>query len=124
MEEDELRAAAEAIRSDLPDLIGDAAERDEVAVSLSQALGLPAGTAHSALRAALGSHPAVREWMRHKTRVTEQVSRIIGPLGRGTGTVGVLFVCPELDYSIVRETVSDETLLCPNDGSVLQRQGG
>jgi hypothetical protein len=124
MEEDELRQAAEALQADLPDLIGDATERAAVAASLNAALDQPSGLAHGPLRKALSSHPAVREWMRQKTQLAAQVNRIIGPLGNVTATLGVLFICPKLDYSVVRETVGDETLLCPNDGSVLQRQSG
>jgi hypothetical protein len=61
--------------------------------------------------------------MRRRTQVTEDRDRAIGPLpGQPTAVLGVLFVCPKLDYSEVRELVTDEVLLCPNDGSVLERQ--
>ena len=60
--------------------------------------------------------------MRRRTPVTEDRDRAIGPLGQPTAMLGVLFVCPKLDYSVVRETVTDEVLLCPYDGSVLERQ--
>jgi len=122
MDEDELRGLAEALRADLPNLIDDAAERAAIEADLTQALGQPPGTAHDALRRALASHAATREWMRRRTQVTEDRDRAIGPLGQPTAVLGVLFVCPKLDYSEVREKVTDEVLLCPNDGSVLERQ--
>lgn len=127
MEEDELRGLAEALRADLPDLIDDPAERTAMDDDLAQALDLPPGTAHDALRGVIASHAATRKWMRRRAPVTEDPDRAIGPLGTpiplgAPGHVGVLFVCPKLDYSVVRETITDEVLLCPYDGSVLERQ--
>ncbi len=122
MEEDELRGIAEALRADLPHLIGDTAERTAVGAGLTRALDQPPGTAHDALRRALSSHAATREWMRRRTSVTGDADRAIGPLGLPTAALGVLFVCPKMDYSVVRETVTDEVLLCPRDGFVLERQ--
>ena len=123
MEEDELRRTAEALRADLPNLISDPAERAAIEANLTQALDQPPGTAHDALRRAIGSHSATRDWMRRRTPVTEDRDRAIGPLGQPTAAVlGVLFVCPNMDYSFMRERVTDEVPLCPHDGSVLQRQ--
>ena len=113
MEEDELRGIAEALRADLPNLIGDAAERAAIEADLTQALDQPPGSAHDALRRAIASHAATREWMRRRTSVTEDRDRAIGPLGQPTAVLGVLFVCPEMDYSFVRETVADP----PADGA-------
>ena len=95
MEEDELRRIAEALRADLPNLIGDAAERAAIEADLAQALDQPPGTAHDALRRAIASHSATREWMRRRTPVTEDRDRAIGPLGQPTAVLGVLFVCPK-----------------------------
>lgn len=122
MEEDELRGFAEALRADLPNFIDDAAERTAIESDLIQALDQPPGTAHDTLRRVIASRAATREWMRRRTQVTEDLDRAIGPLGQPTAMLGVLFVCPNLDYSEVRETVTDEVLLCPIDGSVLERQ--
>jgi hypothetical protein len=122
MEGDELRRTAEALRADLPDLINDPAERAAMEANLTQALDQPPGTARDALRRAIGSHPATRDWMRRRTPVTDDRDRAIGPLGHPTAVLGVLFVCPNMDYSFMRERVTDEVPLCPHDGSVLQRQ--
>ena len=122
MDEDALRGLAEALRADLPSLVDDAAERAAIEADLAQALDQPSGTAHGALRRAIASRAVTREWMRRRTQVTEDRDRAIGPLGQPTAVLGVLFVCPKLDYSGVRETVTDEVLLCPYDGSVLERQ--
>jgi len=122
MEEEELRRSAEALRADLPNFIGDAAERAAIETDLTLALDQPPGTAHDALRKAIGSRAATREWMRRRTSVTEDHDRAIGPLGLPTSALGVLFICPNNDYSVVRETVTDAVLLCPHDGAVLERQ--
>ena len=106
----------------LPNLIDDAAERTAIEADLAQALDQPPGTAHDALREGIASHAATREWMRRRVPITEDRDRGIGPLGHPTAVLGVLFVCPELNYSVVRETVTDEALFCPYDGSVLERQ--
>jgi precorrin isomerase len=122
MDDDELREAAEALRAELPGLVDDAAERAAIEADLARALDQPSGTAHDALRKAIASRAVTREWMRRRAQVTEDPDRAIGLLGPPTAVLGVLFVCPKLDYSEVRETVTDEVLLCPNDGSVLERQ--
>jgi hypothetical protein len=36
----------------------------------------------------------------------------------------VLFVCPKKDYTVVREAPTEEVLVCPKDGSVLERYDG
>ena len=122
MEEDELRGLAEALRADLPNVIDDAAQRTAIEADLTRALGLPPGTAHDALREVIAARATTREWMRRSAPVTQDPDRAIGPLGLPTAMLGVLFVCPKLDYSIVRERVTDELLVCPHDGSVLERQ--
>jgi hypothetical protein len=122
MVEDELRRAAEALRADLPDLIDDLTERAAIEADLTQALDQPPGAGHDALRKAIGSHSATRDWMRRRTPVPEDRDRAIGPLGQPTAVLGVLFVCPNMDYSFMRERITDEVPLCPHDGSVLQRQ--
>lgn len=122
MEEEELRGLAEALRADLPALVDDAAERTTIEADLTQALDQPPSTAHDALRRAIASHAATREWMRRRTPVTEDRDRAMGLPGLPTAPLGVLFVCPKMDYSFVRETVTDEVPLCPYDGSALERQ--
>jgi hypothetical protein len=122
MEEDELRRAAEALRADLPNLISDPAERAAIEANLTQALDQQPGTAHDTLRKAIAAHSITRDWMRRRTPVTEDADRAIGPLGQPTAVLGVLFVCPNMDYSFMRGTVVDEVPFCPHDGSVLRRQ--
>jgi hypothetical protein len=122
MDEDELRGIAEALRADLPGLIDDAAERAAVDADLSQALDQPTGSAYDALRGAIASHAATREWMRRRTSDVGDTDRAIGPLGPPTAVLGVLFICPNKDYSFVRETLADEVPRCPYDGSALVRQ--
>jgi len=122
MEEDELRRTAEALRAELPNLISDPAERAAIEASLTQALDQPPGTAHDALRKAIGSHSATRDWMRRRTPVTEDPDRAISTLGQPNGVLGVEFACPNGDYSFIRETVTGEVPRCPHDDSVLQRQ--
>jgi hypothetical protein len=122
MEEDELREAAEALRAELPGLVDDAAKRAAIEADLAQALDQPPGAAHDVLRRAIASHPATREWMRRRISVTEDADRAIGPLGQPNAALGVLFACPNKDFSFVRETVADEVPRCPHDGSVLERQ--
>ena len=78
----------------------------------------------NALGRALRSHHATREWVRMHTSVSTDPDRAVGTLGVATAALGVLFVCPNEDYSVVQETVTDETPLCPHDGAVLQRQPG
>ena len=122
MDEDELRSLAEALRADLPGLIDDAAERAAIEAELARALDEPPGTAHGELRRAIASHPATREWIRQRTAVAEEGDRAVGPLGQPTAALGVLFTCPNKDFSFVQETLADEVPLCPYDGSVLERQ--
>jgi hypothetical protein len=122
MQDDELRGIAEALQADLPGLVGDAAERAAIEADVARALDQPPGTAHAALRRAIASHAATREWMRRRTSVTGDRDRAIGPLGQQNAVLGVLFACPNEDYSFVRETVADEVPRCPHDGSVLERQ--
>jgi hypothetical protein len=40
---------------------------------------------------------------------------------RSAAWIGVLYVCPQKNYSVVLEVPPDEALLCPKDGSVLER---
>jgi len=122
MEEDELRSLAEALRADLPSLIDDAAERAAIETDLAQALDQPPGTAHDALRRAIAANTATREWIRRRTPETEEADRSIGPLGDPTAPLGVLFTCPNKDYSFVQETLADDVPNCPYDGCVLERQ--
>jgi hypothetical protein len=124
MDDDELREAAEALRADLPGLVDDAAERAAIEADLALALDQPPRTAHDELRRAIASHAATREWMRRRTSATEDADRAIGPLGDASAAIGVLYMCPQKDYSVVREGPTEEVLLCPNDGSVLERYDG
>jgi hypothetical protein len=120
MDEETLRRLAETLQTELPALIADAAAREPVEQNLTQALDQPAGTATDALHAALSSHPATRDWMRRTTGITKDVDAAVGTLG-AVLAAGPLFVCPEGDYSVVRESVSSDVLFCPNDGSILER---
>lgn len=120
MQGDELRSAAEAIRVDLPSLIDDPAERAAIDADLAHALDEPPDTARDALRRAIASHAVTRKWMRLRAEI--EPDRAIGLPGGPTARLGVLFVCPKLDYSFVLETSTDEVPVCPNDGSVLERQ--
>ena len=43
---------------------------------------------------------------------------------RGLTEIGVLYVCPQRDYSLVREVVAVEWPICPNDGTPLERYAG
>lgn len=114
MEEQELRHLAENARRILPDLVPDEAERALADRDLNQALGEPEGEAKAALMAALRTHPGVRRW------VAADTDRIVGQLGELTASIGVLYVCPRTDYTVVLEELDDEPR-CPHDGTVLVR---
>ena len=118
MTEEELRDLAEQIRGDLPAKIPDDRERARVDDRLAQALSQPQGSAGPALTEALRSHEAIRG------RMEADQDRVVAPAGDSQGVIGVLFVCPKRDYSVVRDSPTDEALLCPNDGSVLERFTG
>lgn len=118
MEEKELRELAQGVRRILPELIPDVSERDRADGDLVRALSEPSGSAKPALIQALRSHEGIRRW------VTADTDRIVGQLGDLTESIGVLYVCPQKDYTVVRETLVDGELLCPQDGSVLVRYSG
>ncbi|MCU7729930.1 hypothetical protein ODJ79_39965 [Actinoplanes sp. KI2] len=118
MTEEELRDLAERIRGELPAMIADDSERAEVADRLTRALSQPRGSARPALTEALRSHEAIRD------RLELDQDRAITLAGDSQGVIGVLFACPRRDYSVVRDRPTDEVLLCPNDGSVLDRITG
>ncbi len=120
MDETTLRELAETLRTELPDLIPDPAEREPVEKRLAQALHQPVGTAIDALHDALRAHPATRDWMRSTTEVTHDTDAAIGSLGIETAA-SPLYMCPKGDYSIVRDTVTTDSLFCPRDGSILER---
>ena len=115
MDETELRQLAEDARRRLAELIPDEQERREADGELARALDEPPGNAKPALMAALRSHEGVRRW------VAADTDRIVGLLGDLTEPIGVLYVCPQKDYTVVREAPPDGELLCPKDGSVLER---
>jgi hypothetical protein len=123
MDEDTLRGLAKAMQTELPTLITDLTERGPVEAALDQALSQSPGTAKEALRTALRSHPATRDWMRRRAPIDGETDRAIGTLG-SVLTVGVLFVCPEGNYGVMRQTITGEALFCPIDGSLLQRHTG
>ncbi|MFF4575678.1 hypothetical protein [Streptomyces sp. NPDC001410] len=119
MTEEELRGLAEQIRAELPALIHDLHERTRVERDLAQALGRPSGTAAEALKATLRSNEAIQE------RLEDDHDRIVVQAGDPTAAlIGVLYICPKQDYSVVREVPTDEVQLCPHDGSVLDRYQG
>jgi hypothetical protein len=114
MEEQELRQLAENARRILPDLVPDKTERVQADRDLDQALSEPVGEAKPALMAALRSHQGIRRW------VAGDTLRSIGQLGDLTEPIGVLYVCPREDYTVVIEDLVDEPR-CPHDGTVLVR---
>ena len=118
MEADELRQLAERARRALPELIPDEDERRLAEGELDRALDEPPPGAKPALIEALRSREAIRRW------VAADTDRIVGQLGDLTQPIGVLYVCPQKNYTIVRETLVDGELRCPIDDSVLQRYSG
>ena len=118
MDENELRRLAEQARRELAHLIPDKAERARADSQLAQALNEPPGTAKLALMGALRSHEAIRRW------IAADTDRIVSLSGDVTSSLGVLFACPKKDYTLVLEAPTEEMLLCPNDGSVLERYRG
>jgi hypothetical protein len=119
MEENELRQLAEGARRELPELIPDEDERRRADGDLARALNEPPASAKPALMEALNSHEGIRRW------VAADTDRIVYPGGDPTGSgFGVLYACPRKDYTVVRETLVDGDLLCPNDGTVLYRYNG
>jgi len=118
MEENELRQLAKGARRKLTELIPDDDERRQADGALTRALNEPPASAKPALMEALRSHEGIRRW------VAADSNRMISQLGDLTESIGVLYVCPNQDYTVVRETLVDGELLCPKDGSVLQRYSG
>jgi hypothetical protein len=118
MEETELRLLAEAARRNLAELVPDEEERRQADDDLARALSAPSGRAKPALMEALRSHEGIRRW------VAADTVRGVDQLGDLTEPVGVLYVCPNRDYTVVRETLVDGELLCPRDGAVLERYRG
>jgi len=94
-------------------LIPDEREQARVDGELNE----PPGSAKAVLIQALRSHEAIRRW------IAADTSRFIS-LGGGEGPllpVGVLYVCPQKEYAVARESPSDDVLCCPLDRSVLER---
>jgi hypothetical protein len=118
MDENELRRWAEQVRRELAELIPDERERARLDSQLARALNEPPGSAKPALMDALRSHEAIRR------RVAADTDRFVSQVGDVMSPVGVLYVCPEKNYTVVREVPSDEVLVCPKDGSVLERYDG
>jgi len=122
MDELQLRGLAEDLRSALPGLIDDDAERAVVDARLRTALATPPGTGRAALSAALESHARTREWLRE--RLPGDLERAITLPGNPTAPLGTLFVCPQEDYDFVRETVEQQVPLCPTHKIALVRAEG
>jgi|SRR5580693_1406660 hypothetical protein len=118
MAEDELRSLAEQIQGELRALIPDDRERTQVNDQLAEALSRPRGSAEPALIEALRCHEAIRE------RLDADSDRLVAPVGDSHGVIGVLFICPRKDYSVVRENPVDDPPICPKDGLVLERFDG
>jgi hypothetical protein len=118
MDENQLRQLAVEARRKLPSLIPDERERRQADGELARALDEPAGQAKPVLMAALRSHENIRRW------VAADTDRIVGQLGDVTQPVGVRYVCPREDYTVVRYAPPDGDLTCPNDGTVLERYTG
>jgi hypothetical protein len=127
MDEDELRSCAAAARGRLAELITDAKERERVDKRLGDALTLRSGRANIALRRALKSHEATRRFMQSQAAAVDEAGilgadRAVGLLGDPIANViGTLFICPEGDYSEVRETLADGTPVCPKHRLVMTR---
>jgi hypothetical protein len=118
MEESELRQLAEEARRKLAELIPDEDERRRAEGDLARALGEPAGRAGPALLEALRSHEGIRRW------IVADTDRAVGILGDPTQPIGVLYVCPRKNYTIVCEAPPEGDLTCPFDGTVLVRYTG
>ena len=118
MDENDLRRLAEEARQRLAELIPDEPERRHADSDLARALAEPPGSAKPALMEALRAHEGIRRW------VAADTDRIVGQLGDLTSPIGVLYVCPNKDYTVVCETPPDDELCCPNDGSVLEPYNG
>lgn len=118
MEESELRLLAETARGRLAELVPDDDERRQADSDLARALSEPPGGAKTALMEVLRSHEGIRRW------VAADTDRAVGQLGDLTEPVGVLYVCPRKNYTVVRETLVTGELLCPKDGLVLERYSG
>jgi hypothetical protein len=114
MDQSYLRQRAEEVRAELSTLIPDEEERGRVEAELADALTQPPGDADGAILRVLRSHQAVLDWLRTaRSRATSLVDQRPPQLG-------VLYVCPNKDYSVVPEGLSDQALLCPHCDSVLQ----
>ena len=111
----ELRRLAEEARCKLPELIPDPGQREPVDRALAAALAEPPGPARAALVTALRSHEALLRWL--------AVDRDRGPgtLGNPTESIGVLYICPRQDYSVVPDVPPKGPLFCPHDDSILER---
>jgi hypothetical protein len=118
MEETELRQLAEVARGKLAELIPDEDERRQADGDLARALSEPPGSAKTVLMEVLRSHEGIRRW------VVADTDRGVGLLGDLTEPVGVLYVCPHRDYTVVLETLVDGEQRCPKDGAVLERYSG
>jgi hypothetical protein len=118
MEESELRQLAEEARRRLAELIPDEDERRRADGDLARALGEPPGSGGPALLGALRSHEGIRRW------VAADTDRAVGTLGDITEPIGVLWVCPRKNYTVVRVTSPEGDLTCPIDGTVLVPYAG
>jgi hypothetical protein len=118
MEESELRQLAGEARQRLAELIPDADARRQADGDLARALSEPPGSAGPALLEALRSHEGIRRW------IAADTDRAVGMLGDATQPVGVLYVCPRKNYTVVREAPPESDLTCPIDGTVLVRYAG
>jgi hypothetical protein len=115
MDENELRRLAGEARQRLAELIPDEQERASADSHLASALREPPARAKPALIEALRSHDAIRWW------IAADTDRAASLKGDPISPIGVLYVCPQKDYSVVREVPPGEVLLCPRDDSVLER---
>ena len=115
MDENDLRRLAGEARQRLAEVIPEEHERARVDSDLARALSEPPGRAKPALLEALRSHDAIRRL------VAADTDRAVGLSGDAISPIGVLYVCPQKNYSVVLEVPPDEALLCPKDGSVLER---
>lgn len=118
MEETELRLLAEAARGRLAELVPDEDERRKADGDLARALSEPPGEAKPTLMEALRAHEGVRRWM------AADPLRAVNQLGNLTEAIGVLYVCPNEDYTVALDTPPDGEVLCPHDGVPLKRYAG
>lgn len=119
MDEQQLRALATTLLTELPGVVDDPEERSRVQQQLETGLALPEGAAKGILISAL-TGPATRAWADEK--LGDDDRGIPGMLGSQTAELGVHVVCPNRDYDRWLERPTDDPGVCPYDGLTLVRE--